>query len=150
MNLLQVKQFLLFKKLTLFAAITPTMAQLSQQEEEICQHPNGYIEAPKPGERQMNVPLRCFKNANNKSQMDICGSLKLKKVAADIIQIKYEEDELEDWLFYLLWDKKYKTLAQQFGQASAQKQVELYFQFKQQCNDDYEAAWVAFQKKKND
>lgn len=126
------------------------MAQLSQEEEEIYQHPNGYISPPDPGSREMNVPMRCYNNVNNKLEIDVCGSLKLKKIAADIIQIKHEEDEMEEWLWYLLWDKKYKTLAQQFGQAPAKKQVELYFQFKQQCNDDYEAAWVAFQKKKND
>ena len=118
---------------------------LPNQKENIRQHPNGYI---KSTGRQFNVPKRCYIDADNKEQIDVCGSLKLKQEAAEIIENCYEEDEMEDWLWYLLWDKKYKTLAQVFGRASGPQQVDLFFRLKQQVIKDADAAYAVAKKAK--
>ena len=109
---------------------------LPNQKENIRQHPNGYI---KSTGRQFNVPKRCYIDADNIERIDVCGSLKLKQEAAEIIQHIYKEDELEDWLWYLFWDAKYKTLAPVFARASGPQQVELFFRFIRQVIHDTEA-----------
>ena len=129
-----MKKTILFKQLTLSAALTLTMALPSQQQ-QIHQHPNGYI---KSTGRQFNVPKRCYIDADNIERIDVCGSLKLKQEAAEIIQHIYKEDEMEDWLWYLFLETKYKTLAQVFAGASGPQQVELFFRFIRQLIHDCE------------
>ena len=102
--------------------------------------PNRYI---KSVGRQFNVPTLCYIDGNNIQRIDVCASLQLKAEAAQIIQNCYEEDEMEDWLWYLFLDKKYKKLAEVFSCASWPQQVDLFFRFKQQLIDDVDAALAA-------
>ena len=126
------------------------MAALLEEEQKIHQHPNAYIQ---PRWKQFNVPVLCYidKNDKCKETIDVLGSLRLKQYAVDIIHDEYneDEDEIEDWLWYLFWNKKYKNLATEFGDATAAQQVDFYFKFKQQVINDVEAAYIASKKLKN-